>query len=464
MNSGHMLNRIAGWVICLVLFAPAALPAGDLPIDKAARESPVVRAVQKVSPAVVNISSEYEIRERANPFYRLTPDPYFRDFFERGIERKRKLTSLGSGVIIDGKRGLILTNEHVVANTSSISAVLSDGREFKADIVGADTQSDLAVLRITTDESLPAIQMGDSSDIMIGETVIAIGNPFGFSNTVTTGVISANHRSVRTQDHVYHDFIQTDASINPGNSGGPLLNIEGNLIGINTAIYAEAQGIGFAIPINMAQKIISDLIEYGEVMHAWVGLNVQDLDPQLARYLGLPDESGIVINDIEADSPAAQSGLKDGDIIISIDKNPVRSVGEFEQAMRGIAEGENMRISVARDQQQLAFTLKAAVFPPGLAPKLAYRLLGVQVESLEHRSRYSPVIRADSGVIISKIDPQSALASVGVRPGDVIRRIDDAAAKDVSDFYDAVVRYRYKESVVVLLQRGDRQYYITLKL
>ncbi|MBA3019410.1 MAG: trypsin-like peptidase domain-containing protein [Proteobacteria bacterium] len=223
------------------------------------RENAVVMAVRKVSPAVVNISSEFEVRKRSNPFSGLGVDPFFdsffKDFFDPGLERQQKRTSLGSGVIIDGKRGFILTNSHVITKTGTITVTLKDEREFTANIVGADPDSDLAVLQITSKTPLPAIEMGSSEDIMIGETVIAIGNPFGFSNTVTTGVISAINRGISAEDRVFHDFIQIDASINPGNSGGPLLNINGELIGINTAIYAKAQGIGFAIPINKAKKL-----------------------------------------------------------------------------------------------------------------------------------------------------------------------------------------------------------------
>ncbi len=203
----------------------------------------------------------------------------------RALKVGSRHTSLGSGVIIDGEKGLILTNAHVIQKAGTIKVVLQDEREFEARIVGADPDSDLAVLKIDSKDRLPAIKMGNSDDLMIGETVIAIGNPFGFSHTVTTGVISAINRSIRAQDRVYHDFIQIDASINPGNSGGPLLNINGDLIGINTAIYAKAQGIGFAIPIGKARKIISDLIQYGEVIHAWIGITVQNMDETLNRYL-----------------------------------------------------------------------------------------------------------------------------------------------------------------------------------
>lgn len=233
------------------------------------RRSEVVVAVEKVSAAVVNISSEVDVYNRANPFasrrFNRNFDDFFKDFFDQNRGRSKKI-SLGSGVIIDGKRGYILTNAHVVEKTSHITVSLNDKREFVAQLVGADPESDLAVLQIKSKDHLPSVTMGNSDDIMIGETIIAIGNPFGFSNTVSTGVVSAVNRSVNAGNRVFRNFIQIDAPINPGNSGGPLLNIVGDLIGINTAIYASAQGIGFAIPVNRARKIVSNLIKYGEVV------------------------------------------------------------------------------------------------------------------------------------------------------------------------------------------------------
>lgn len=428
------------------------------------RENPVVRAVKKISPVVVNISSEREVRSRMNPFFNFPMDPFFRDFFDFGYQRRQTLTSLGSGVIIDGDRGLILTNEHVVAQTGKIAVVLNDGREFEADIVGTDPESDLAVLRIMTDAHLPAIEMGDSGDIMIGETVIAIGNPFGFSNTVTTGVVSAVNRNIRADNRVYYDFIQTDASINPGNSGGPLLNINGELIGINTAIYAQAEGIGFAIPINKARKIIADLVAYGEVIYAWIGLVVQDMDPNLAAYLKLPMGSGVVIKDVEPDSPAAKAGIREGDIINWAHDRKIGTVTDYQILMRDLQEGKTIQVRVLREGKELTIPVTTSVFPETLALKLARRLLGVSVEDLSGRDRYSTRITAPSGVIISEIESQSELARIGVQPGDVIRRINEIDISDINDFKKAVVKYRWKTSLVVLVQRGDQGYNITVKL
>lgn len=326
------------------------------------RETPVVRAVRKVSPAVVNINTEYTAQ--ASPFGNMDPffDLFFKDFFEPLPKRQYKGTSLGSGVIIDGKRGLILTNAHVISKGGTIKVILNDAREFQARVVGADPDTDLAVLRISSPSQLPALEMGNSDDLMIGETVIAIGNPFGFSNTVTTGVISAIGRSIRSEQNVFHDFIQTDASINPGNSGGPLLNIRGELIGINTAIYAKAQGIGFATPISKARKIVAELVQHAEI----------------------------------TDKQASQ-----------------KTVGE----------------------------------------DLGWKLLGIRIEDSD-----------DEGVMIREIRRDSYLARVGANPGDIIRQIDEIGISDVRDFENALYRYRQKSSLVLLLQRGARGYYITVKL
>ena len=432
------------------------------------RESAVVKAVRKVSPAVVNISSEYAVRKRMNPFSGFGMDEFFdsffRDFFDPNLQRETKRTSLGSGVIIDGKRGFIISNAHVIANTGTIKVVLKDEREYEAQIVGADPEFDLAVLQIKTDDRLPTIKLGSSDDLMIGETVIAIGNPFGFSHTVTTGVISALNRSIRTEDRVYNEFIQIDASINPGNSGGPLLNINGELIGINTAIYAKAQGIGFAIPISKAKKIISDLIEYGEVIQAWIGITVQNLDKRLVHYLKLPVKKGIMVKAVESESPANRAGIQEGDIILSIDNRKILSSADYQTAMRGFAAGDTLRVNIRRNNRNLTVAVIPKVFPMELAEELAYKMLGLKVENLTSRNRQRFGASARVGVVISDLRQQSYLARIGVRPGDVIRQIDQLSINSIEDFQQAIVKYRHKKTVVVLLQRGDQGYYITIEL
>lgn len=432
------------------------------------RETAVVKAVRAVSPAVVNISSAYEVRKRSSPFSGFGMNPFFeeffRDFYDPRFERRQQYTSLGSGVIIDGTKGLILTNAHVIQKTGTIKVILENKLEFEARIVGADPDSDLAVLKIDSANQLPAIKMGSSNDLMIGETVIAIGNPFGFSHTVTTGVISAVNRSIRTDDRVYHDFIQIDASINPGNSGGPLLNINGDLIGINTAIYAKAQGIGFAIPISKARKIISDLIQYGEVKQAWIGITVQDMDEKLASYLSVSGKKGVIIKSVESQSPAEKAGLKESDIIFSIENKKVNSVADYESAAKSLAAGDTMQARLWRNGKEKTIAVETKVFPLELAEELAFKLLGIKVDDITKGVRRKYRLATRQGVVISKIKRQSYLAHIGAEPGDVIRQINDYTIQTREDFKKAIVKFRRKNSVVLLLQRGGQGYYITLNL
>jgi Do/DeqQ family serine protease len=460
---------LPGIVILVALFFSSLANAAD----DLSRETPVVKAVRKVSPAVVNISSEQQTRQRPNPFSQYGNNPlfdnFFRDFFDRGLEPDYKRTSLGSGIIIDGKRGYVLTNAHVIANAGKVKVIFKDEREYQAQIVGADPDSDLAVLRITTQESIPAVDMGNSDDLMIGETVIAIGNPFGFSNTVTTGVISALNRSFRTEDRVFHDFIQIDASINPGNSGGPLLNINGELVGINTAIYAKAQGIGFAIPISKARRIITDLIRHGEVIQPWVGLTVQDLDATLSQYLNLPEpdktkRKGVVVKEVEPSSPASSAGIQTGDILLSIANRPLSSAADYQTAVNGISAGDTAVFEVWRNGGSLGLPLKSAVFPEERAPALAQKLLGIRVQNPPTRKRPGRQSFSSGGVVISEVFPSSHLARIGVKPGDIIHQLDDIGIGSVEDFNKAIVKYRRKVSVVILLQRSDQFYNITVEL
>lgn len=452
---GLSARRLSGlfMVIAFLLFASGELYSGV----SYSRENPVVRAVRKVSPAVVNISSEYEVGSRLSPFSGLGMDSifenFFNDFFDPGLQRRYKRTSLGSGVIISGAQGLILTNAHVISRSSTIQVVLQDKREFNADIIGADPDSDLAVLRIQSDEPLPAIDMGKSDDLMIGETIIAIGNPFGFSHTVTTGVISALNRSLRTEERTYQDFIQTDASINPGNSGGPLLNINGELIGINTAIYAKAQGIGFAIPINRARRIINDLILYGEVVLPWVGITAQEIDNHIASYMSLDAGEGLLVRSVELASPAHVAGITTGDVILDIGNQPMKTLEDYRAAIRSYKAGDTILLSVRHEGARKKITIRTTVYPVDRGADLAFRLFGVRVQNWESQ-----------GAMVTDIRSESYLFRIGARSGDVIRQIDNITVETVDDFFRAVIKSRQKSSAILLLQRGDQGYYITVQL
>src|SRR5262249_32356755 len=276
--------------------------------------------------------------------------------------RRFTTTSLGSGVLV-GDDGRILTNEHVVLRASKIHVTLIDGREIDAKLLGADADSDIAVLQLKSGGTFPHIRLGTPGDLLIGETVIAIGNPFGLSHTVTTGVVSALGRAVRGEEHTYTDFIQTDASINPGNSGGPLLNIKGELIGINAAIYGKAQGIGFAIPISRAKRIVEELITHGAVEAPWVGVIVQTLTPELASHFSLKGRQGVRVRGIEPGSPGAKAGLQRGDIILEFNGRPPHSAEEYLQREREYAGGGTLRLRVLRGGGEENVAITAARFP-----------------------------------------------------------------------------------------------------
>jgi Do/DeqQ family serine protease len=440
------------------LLSTAAL-AGE--VDPA-RRSLVVQAVERASPAVVNISTEEVVERRGSPFpFPQDPffDEFFRDFFDARPQRFTR-TSLGSGVIVDGN-GTLLTNQHVVLRATRIHATLADGREFDAKLVGADADTDLAVLRIAAGERLPAVTLGTSADLMIGETLIAIGNPFGFSHTVTTGVISALNRSVRSEERVLQDFIQIDASINPGNSGGPLLNINGELIGINTAIYAKAQGIGFAIPIGKARKVVADLIRYGEVKPPWIGLSVQEIDERTAQYLGFPGRKGVMVRAVEPQSPAERGGFRERDIVTAVGSRKIAALDDYQAALQGVAAGESVEVQVWRAGKTISLELATREYPLERADELAWSLLGVRVAELNAKNRREFRIAAREGVVIAEVRSGSQLARIGARPGDVLRQIDDTTVASPEEFRRAVIKYRQKASLVLLIQRGEQGYYVT---
>ncbi|MFH0925711.1 MAG: Do family serine endopeptidase [bacterium] len=432
------------------------------------RKTPIVLAVEKVSPAVVNISTERIIKEN-NPFYSFRGDfsedvDFFSDFFDNFPQRKYKEQSLGSGVIVDTK-GYILTNEHVILQASKIKVTLVDSREFEARLVGSDPNTDLAVLKIVPPKDLPAVQLGKSDDLMIGETVIAIGNPFGLSHTVTTGVISALKRSIKADDgkKVYDDFIQTDASINPGNSGGPLLNIKGELIGINTAIYQKAEGIGFAIPINKAKRIMTDLINYGTVHKPWLGMSIQEMTPQLANYFGLTKIEGVIVSHIMPSAPAQQGGIKEGDIIVEIEGIKIGSKEDYYNRLAGYAAGNVIPFVIIRDGKKIKVSIKSSEVPIEKADELAWSWLGLKTKNIDNQSILKYKLYTEKGVLITKIRKDSSAAKVGISEGDVIRQLGSEPVITYNDFCKNLLMMMDKYRVLVLVQRGQYGYYVTLQ-
>ena len=415
------------------------------------RRSAVVIAAEKASPAVVSVIAAQEVEGGTNPF---SGDPLFEDFFRdffTPFEQRQTEQSLGSGVVIRPD-GYILTNEHVVVQAGKIQIQLTDERKFNARLVGADSDSDLAVLKVDDSKSLPYLPLGNSDDLMIGETVIAIGNPFGLSHTVTTGVVSAVNRSLNTDGRTYYDFIQTDASINPGNSGGPLLNIKGELIGINAAIYGKAQGIGFAIPISRAKHIVQELITHGAVEVPWIGLVVQTLTPELASHFSRREKQGVLIRGVEPGSPAAKAGLQRGDLVLEFNGRPLHSAEEYLQREREYASGDTLQLHVLRGSGEENVTVTAARFPQEKADDLAWQLLGLAVSESEN------------GLAIKKVRPESPAARIGIERGDAILGLSGAQTKTLAEFRRKIIDARLSQSLLVSIARGRQLYNVAIPL
>jgi serine protease Do len=430
----------------VLLLLATLLPQGAAGAE---RRTPVVRAVEATRDAVVNISAEEVVMVRQDPFF----DQFFSDFFELQ-PRRRAYTrkSLGSGVIIRTD-GYVVTNAHVVARGDRIRVVLANERELDATLIGTDENADLAVLKIEA-EGLPALDFKTAADTMIGETVIAIGNPFGFSHTVTTGVISATGRSLRTDERTYLDFIQIDASINPGNSGGPLLNIEGELIGINTAIYGRAQNIGFAIPAARASQIVDHLIRFGEVKHGYIGLRVQSLTTQLAEALEVPHQKGVVVHNIDKGSPAARAGIVSGDIIVAVNDHAPRNEHEFEERLALIPEGTSFTLSLLRETGTTSVPMVAAPLTDAILDEIGWRRLGLAT------GQRLP----GGGVTIAKVRENSYAARAGLRANDILFAIEEHSINSEEEFRAAIADLRRDDQARVAVRRGRAAYRLSLRL
>ncbi len=436
---------LLGWLLAA---APAA--AGDPFL----RRTVTVQVVEDAGPAVVNITTE-RLVARGTPFSPFGADPFFdrffRDFFEPRLPRTAQ--NLGSGVVID-TAGHILTNNHVVSRASHIRVVLADGREFEAEPVGADPNNDIAVLKINTEEKIPWIAMGSSEDLMVGEPVIAIGNPFGLSNTVTTGVISALNRSIRSEKRSYHGFLQTDASINPGNSGGPLLSAEGELIGINTAVYQGGQGIGFAIPIDVAARVVRELIEEGEITPVWLGIEFQNLTPQLRNALELPSElRGVLVNRVRKQSPARRAGVKRGDVVVRVDDRPVQTARDFFEMLESTIDGQELRLEIWRDAETRKIALQAEEIPDAVVSTLVTEMLGMELE-----------LRESGGCLVRSVRSGGGAERIGIQPGDLVLGINNLPLEDTEALRRAALTLRGRSRAQIVVQRGAGRYHVTIPL
>ncbi|HJQ37091.1 MAG TPA: trypsin-like peptidase domain-containing protein [Thermoanaerobaculia bacterium] len=447
MKLGRLLLLFALAIACkpAAESQPARPPANVIPQTVSpARRTPIVVVAHNVLPSVVNIQTEATMQRRS-------VDPFFDPF---GMFGPRSYTSqsLGSGFVWSSD-GVIVTNNHVVEGASRITVNLNDGTQMPAKLLGVDPDSDVAVLKVDS-KNLTAAPIGTSSDLMIGESVVAVGNPFGLSGTVTTGVLSALGRSVPSQERgrTYTDFIQTDASINPGNSGGPLLNIEGKVIGINVAIYQNAQGIGFAIPVDRAKKVIQDLLRYGEVHSAWIGAVTATLTPEEAKRLGQSAQRGALISRVLPGSPAEQAGLKTGDVITAVAERPVDSRESFTTYTATLASGQPVNLTIARDGSSRKVQVKPQDPPANLGLRILEQIAGLRVAD------------QNRAVVVDEVVNGSRAAEIGLQPGDYIVGVNGAEVGSTTALNTELMRGADRSSIVLSVQRGRYVYTLTFPM
>ena len=451
---------IAGALVAGYVLALGAVHAATPPLPLRDGVPTLAPLLENVTPAVVNISVATMVPQRHNPLLR---DPFFRRFFDVPDDAPaRPQQSAGSGVIIDAERGFVLSNHHVVARADSVMVTLKDNRRFEAEILGSDPGTDIALLRIEAD-GLSALAMGDSDALAVGDFVIAIGNPFGLGQTVTSGIVSALGRSGINVEG-YEDFIQTDASINPGNSGGALVNLHGELVGINTAIIGPAGGnvgIGFAVPVNIATAVMQQLAEHGEMQRGKIGVVIQDLTPDLAEALGLDVERGALVSRVESRSPAETAGLQAGDVIVALGGSKVESSRDLRNSIGLVRVGDEIEIDVQRDQHRIRFNVQvggpetdvlvgAVDAPPALQ--------GAMLRDLEQGD---PAYGRIKGVMAAEVGPRSPAARNGIRPGDVIVAVNRRRVRNVRELESA---FEQAGQVLALnIVRGNGQLFIVIR-
>jgi Do/DeqQ family serine protease len=435
-----------------------------------------VEVAKKVQPAVVNITTEKTISSRSwdrfgDDFFRGSPfEEFFRGFGfsprEKGKEYRQKQRGGGSGVIVD-KEGYILTNNHVVEGADKVKIRLNDGREFTATIKGQDRRTDLAVLSIKA-KDLPAATLGDSEKLEVGEWAIAIGSPFGLEHTVTVGVISAKGRS-GLGTGTYEDFIQTDASINPGNSGGPLCNIDGEVVGINAMIIQPGTGIGFAIPINTAKQILTDLIRQGKVVRPWLGISAQDLTPEMVEHFRVKEKEGVLVGQVHPGTGAEKAGLASGDIIKSVDDKAIKSVNELVKEIQKKRVDQKIKLSLVRNGKEMTLEVTTGAMPDRPEgqrekEKEAEEKLGARVQELTPplMSRYQ-ISGVKHGVVVVGVEDGSLADEMGLQEGDVILEINRKKIDSLKDFDKAVKDGNLGKGILFHINRKGRSFYLTFR-
>ncbi len=423
---------------------------------------------EKLKPAVVNISTTTVVK--GQPFFGGRPSPFgerdpFREFWEKffggEMPRERETRSLGSGVIIN-REGYIVTNNHVVENAKEIMVTLHNEEDYRAEVIGRDKKTDLALIKIEAKEDLSVAFLGDSDKLRVGEWVLAIGNPFGLAETVTAGIVSAKGRVIGAGP--YDDFIQTDASINPGNSGGPLFNFWGEVVGINTAIIATGQGIGFAIPINMGKEILPQLKEKGRVTRGWLGVGIQRVTSELAESFGLGEAKGALVSQVIKDGPAEKAGIKQGDIIQEFDGKEIEDFGDLPRIVASTPVGKDVTIKVFRNGQVISLQATVAEMeePTEVAKAPSSKPLGIAVQDITPEIARSLGLETAIGVVVTAVEPGSPAAKAGIRRGDVIHEVNRKPIKDAEDFGRAIEAAKDQENILLLIRREGSNLFIAV--
>jgi serine protease Do len=425
---------------------------------------PWIGVAKKGTPAVVNISTTQVVR---NPLAQLAPNSPSEELHRQvpgAMPRTLRAHSLGSGFVIRAD-GYIVTNNHLVDAASDVKVKLQDGREFPAKVVGRDEKTDLALLKIEA-QGLPVLTLGDSEKLEVGQSVMAIGNPFGLEGSVTTGIVSAKGRIIG--EGPYDDFIQTDASINPGNSGGPLVNAEGQVVGINTAIASQSGGsvgIGFAIPINEAKAILPQLEANGHVTRGWLGVAIQPMTETLAKALHLPEAKGALVAQVMGSSPAAKAGFQPGDVIVELNSHAVTKENDLPRAVAATPIGQDVSVKVIRDGQPVTLTAKIAEFPhpqQAAAPSSDRGQLGLKVQSLTPKRAEELGLKEQSGVVVAAVQDDGLAAEAGIKPGDVITQVNRKPIHTVEEFRQAIENQKAGEPALLLIHRKDSMLFVAV--
>ncbi|MCF8079885.1 MAG: DegQ family serine endoprotease [Desulfobacterales bacterium] len=462
------------WIgLVLIGFVAAALAFAAGTIPAAAVEAPsYADLAEEVKHAVVNISTTKIMESGQGQGLGGPSSPleeFFNRFFGQMPRTRRKANALGSGFLIDDK-GLILTNNHVVAQADKIQVVLQNQQEFDAKVVGRDPKTDLALIQIESSKgNLPdPAPLGDSDELRVGDAVMAVGNPFGLGHTVTVGIISAKGRVIGAGP--YDDFLQTDAAINPGNSGGPLFNMDGEVVGINTAIVATGQGIGFAIPVNLAKELLPQL-KTGRVTRGWLGIVIQDLTPELAESFGMETSEGVLIANVVEDGPAEKAGLQRGDVITALDGTPVKSAQELSRKVAGNKPGQRIELRVHRNGEKQTVNVRIGEMPDaegaregGMEEVLPDAKWGLTVQPLTpDLARRLGLKQNEAGVVVTGVEPDSPAGKAGLTPGDLIQEINRKPIESREDLTQAIREAEGKGSLLLLVKRGRNTFYVVLE-